>query len=74
MDKISGVAVHALKINHGTNVCNTRFGKIAKIFAQNVNSKKYNNVQNADSIQRTGIAAGVEFIACPARNCCPIKI
>jgi hypothetical protein len=23
--------------------------------------------------QRTGIAAGVEFIACPARNCCPIK-
>jgi hypothetical protein len=24
--------------------------------------------------QRTGIAAGVEFIACPARNCCPLKI
>jgi len=24
--------------------------------------------------QRKGIAAGVEFIACPARNCCPLKI
>jgi hypothetical protein len=24
--------------------------------------------------ERTGIAAGVEIIACPARNCCPIKI
>ena len=23
--------------------------------------------------QRTGIAAGVEFIARPARNCCPIE-
>jgi hypothetical protein len=25
-------------------------------------------------IQRSGIAAGVEFIACPARNYCPLKI
>jgi len=24
--------------------------------------------------QRSGIAAGVEFIECPARNCCPLKI
>jgi hypothetical protein len=25
-------------------------------------------------LQRKGIAAGVELIACPARNCCPIMI
>jgi hypothetical protein len=32
------------------------------------------SAQKQTGRERTGIAAGVEFIARPARNCCPIKI
>ena len=38
-------------------------------------SKKVNlSVGKINCHQRTGIAAGVEFIVRPARNCCPIEI
>ena len=30
-DILSGVAVHAQKINQGTNVCNTRFDNVRKV-------------------------------------------
>ena len=30
-DILSGVAVHALKKNQRTNVCNTRFGNVRKV-------------------------------------------
>ena len=38
-DENSGVAVHAQRINQRTNVCNTRYNKVAKVFAYNVKPK-----------------------------------
>jgi len=44
------------------------------LLSRNIELKSYNILSKPACALRTGIAAGVEFIECPARNCCPIMI
>jgi hypothetical protein len=52
-------------------MCQTKSGVKNK---KSCHCHNYKRMSLIGDTQRTGIAAGVEFIARPARNCCTIKI
>ena len=65
------MAVHAQRINHRTNVCNTRYDKVAKVFAYNVKPKniimcKTLIAYNVRALCRCGISIPSARNRCPA--------